>query len=104
MSTEPVPEARRGQTGNTATVCRKCYVHPAVVEAYLDRSLLKQLLDRPSWTDGSNVGIRPQITQNEHRIPGWSHHYSDAPKQSCGKDWAASNRRKPRSWPCCKNE
>ncbi len=29
--------------GNTATVCRKCYVHPAVIDAYLDRSLLKQL-------------------------------------------------------------
>ena len=27
--------------GNTATVCRKCYVHPAIIDAYLDRSLLK---------------------------------------------------------------
>ena len=25
--------------GNTVAVCRKCYVHPAVVEAYLDGSL-----------------------------------------------------------------
>jgi len=28
------------QLGNTQAVCRKCYVHPAVVEAYLDGSLL----------------------------------------------------------------
>lgn len=27
--------------GNTKAVCRKCYVHPAVIEAYLDRSLMK---------------------------------------------------------------
>src|SRR5438105_5209625 len=28
------------QLGNTQAVCRKCYVHPAVLEAYLDGSLL----------------------------------------------------------------
>src|SRR5262249_50333122 len=29
--------------GNTRTVCRKCYVHPAALEAYLDGSLLETL-------------------------------------------------------------
>jgi DNA topoisomerase-1 len=29
--------------GNTPAVCRKCYVHPDVVDAYLDGSLLKTL-------------------------------------------------------------
>ncbi|HEV3165727.1 MAG TPA: hypothetical protein VGZ22_16990, partial [Isosphaeraceae bacterium] len=29
--------------GNTPTVCRKCYVHPEVLNAYLDGSLLKTL-------------------------------------------------------------
>jgi DNA topoisomerase-1 len=29
--------------GNTATVCRKCYIHPAIIDAYMDRSLLKTL-------------------------------------------------------------
>lgn len=32
--------------GNTRTVCRKCYVHPAVIDAYLDRSLVKVLKQR----------------------------------------------------------
>jgi DNA topoisomerase-1 len=32
--------------GNTTAVCRKCYVHPAILEAYLDRSLLKVLQRR----------------------------------------------------------
>jgi DNA topoisomerase-1 len=29
--------------GNTVTVCRKCYVHPAVVDSYLDGSLAQNL-------------------------------------------------------------
>ena len=32
--------------GNTKTVCRKCYIHPGVIEAYLDRSLLKLIKGR----------------------------------------------------------
>jgi DNA topoisomerase-1 len=32
--------------GNTPSVCRKCYVHPAVVDAYLDGSMLEGLLAR----------------------------------------------------------
>ncbi len=29
--------------GNTRTVCRKCYIHPAILESYLDRSLFKKM-------------------------------------------------------------
>jgi DNA topoisomerase-1 len=29
--------------GNTPAICRKCYVHPAIVEAYLAGSLLQTL-------------------------------------------------------------
>ena len=29
--------------GNTRTVCRKCYVHPAVIDSYMDGSLLDHL-------------------------------------------------------------
>ncbi|MGI8430960.1 MAG: DNA topoisomerase IB, partial [Chthoniobacterales bacterium] len=29
--------------GNTPTVCRKCYVHPAVLETYLDGTLIEGL-------------------------------------------------------------
>ena len=32
--------------GNTKAVCRKCYVHPAVLDAYLDGSLLKTLTQK----------------------------------------------------------
>jgi DNA topoisomerase-1 len=29
--------------GNTQAICRKCYVHPAVIEAYMERSLVQML-------------------------------------------------------------
>lgn len=32
--------------GNTKAVCRKCYIHPAVIDAYLDRSLVETLKRR----------------------------------------------------------
>jgi DNA topoisomerase-1 len=32
--------------GNTKAVCRKCYVHPAVIDAYMDRTLIKTLKTR----------------------------------------------------------
>ncbi|QDV33408.1 DNA topoisomerase IB [Tautonia plasticadhaerens] len=32
--------------GNTPTVCRKCYVHPAVIDAYLDGTMLDALRRR----------------------------------------------------------
>ena len=31
--------------GNTPTICRKCYVHPRVLDAYLDGDLLKEIKD-----------------------------------------------------------
>lgn len=34
------------QLGNTPTICRKCYVHPAVFDSYLDGSLLQTLKSR----------------------------------------------------------
>lgn len=39
-------EAVAGKLGNTRTVCRKCYVHPAVIDSYLDGTLVEQLRHR----------------------------------------------------------
>jgi len=36
--------------GNTRAVCRKCYVHPAVIDAYLDGSMLKTIAQRAQRT------------------------------------------------------
>ena len=32
--------------GNTPSICRKCYVHPAVIESYLDGTMLHALQQR----------------------------------------------------------
>ena len=32
--------------GNTKAVCRKCYIHPAVLEAYMERTMIKQMAQR----------------------------------------------------------
>jgi DNA topoisomerase-1 len=32
--------------GNTKAVCRKCYIHPAILDAYVDRSMAKIVADR----------------------------------------------------------
>ena len=32
--------------GNTPTICRKCYVHPAIIDAYLDGTIMEALRDR----------------------------------------------------------
>ena len=34
------------QLGNTKAVCRKCYIHPAILESYMDGSMVKTLVDR----------------------------------------------------------
>jgi DNA topoisomerase-1 len=39
-------EAVAGILGNTPTVCRKCYIHPAIFDGYLDGSLLDGLRQR----------------------------------------------------------
>jgi DNA topoisomerase I len=38
--------------GNTPAVCRKCYIHPAVMEGYLDGSLLAALAQNPPQREG----------------------------------------------------
>lgn len=36
--------------GNTPSICRKCYVHPAVIDAYLDGTMLEALRRRTEQT------------------------------------------------------
>ena len=44
--------------GNTPAICRKCYVHPAVLEGYLDGSLVESLKARTDqMLDDPNEGL-----------------------------------------------
>ena len=42
--------------GNTPTICRKCYVHPAVLETYLDGKTIEGLKRRTDKTLSENLG------------------------------------------------
>ncbi len=47
--------------GNTPAVCRKCYVHPAVLESYLDGNLIEGLRKRTEKTlEGSLDSLRSE--------------------------------------------
>jgi DNA topoisomerase-1 len=35
-----------GSLGNTPTICRKCYVHPEILNSYMDRKLVLELKER----------------------------------------------------------
>jgi DNA topoisomerase I len=41
--------------GNTPAICRKCYVHPAIVEAYLSGRQIAGLADAIKTPDNINV-------------------------------------------------
>ncbi len=44
--------------GNTTTVCRKCYIHPEIIAAFLDHSLNKALLRHARRkTNGDLAGL-----------------------------------------------
>jgi DNA topoisomerase-1 len=45
--------------GNTATICRKCYVHPAVIDAYLDGDTVETVKQRADQELMENIGELP---------------------------------------------
>jgi DNA topoisomerase-1 len=44
--------------GNTLAICRKCYVHPAIIDAYLDRSIPS--VAPPRQTENSGHELSPE--------------------------------------------
>ncbi len=54
-------EAVAGRLGNTPAICRKCYVHPAVIEAYVDGTLAAALKHRAEHEPSESVAdLRPE--------------------------------------------
>jgi len=47
--------------GNTPSVCRKCYVHPAVIDSYMDGTMLEVLQHKAERELGGTLrGLRPE--------------------------------------------
>jgi DNA topoisomerase I len=45
--------------GNTRAICRKCYIHPAVLDGYLDGSLLAAMSTENAGDDSDIAGLKP---------------------------------------------
>ena len=50
------------ELGNTPTVCRDCYIHPRVIEAYTDRTLARAWRRTEAALDGQEEGLRRDET------------------------------------------
>lgn len=48
--------------GNTATICRKCYIHPAIIDAYLDGSLARAMAARSTQHKRPSSRLRAEET------------------------------------------
>jgi len=57
-------EAVAGMLGNTRSVCRKSYIHPAVLDSYMDGSMLDALSKRTAAARKRNGKLRPE----EHAV------------------------------------
>ncbi len=52
--------------GNTPTVCRKCYVHPEIITAYMDGELIEQIQGEIGRAED-----RPGLNEEEIRVLGF---------------------------------
>jgi len=50
-----------GKLGNTSTICRKCYVHPEVLNSYMDGNLVLELTSKVESELRSDVqNLKPE--------------------------------------------
>ena len=59
-------ESVAARLGNTKAVCRKCYIHPAVLDAYLDGDLAARLKHRAQ--DELNIARKYALDADEERV------------------------------------
>lgn len=52
-------ESVASRLGNTAAICRKCYVHPAIIDAYLDGHTVDTVRQQASKEISSNLETLP---------------------------------------------
>jgi DNA topoisomerase-1 len=71
-------EVVAGRLGNTKAVCRKCYIHPAILDAYLDGSMVEAMRRRPRKLNGA----ADRLTEAEAAVLGLlQRRLSKEPKQ-----------------------
>jgi DNA topoisomerase I len=48
--------------GNTVTICRKCYVHPEILQAYAESQLILEIKDDAEKQENSGIQLDPEET------------------------------------------
>jgi DNA topoisomerase-1 len=66
-------KATAEQLGNTPSICRKCYVHPGILDAYLDHSLQRFLRQ---YHDREKQEVRESLKPKEARVLAFLHQLS----------------------------
>ena len=61
-------EAVAQRLGNTKAVCRKCYIHPAILNSYLDGTLAQSLSRKAAALSHSNGKLRPEESAVLHLL------------------------------------
>jgi DNA topoisomerase-1 len=85
-------ESVAAKLGNTPSVCRKCYVHPAVLDAYLDGTMLEGLRARAEESIAQDLHeLRPEeaavLAMLERRLA------QEAANADLAVGWGISSRR-----------
>ena len=68
-----------GRLGNTPTICRKCYVHPEVLNSYMDGNLCLSSSRKPraSWSAPSGASSRKRPPSSHCCAVGWRKKWND---------------------------
>ena len=72
-----------GKLGNTPTICRKCYVHPEVLNSYMDGNLVLELKSKAeSELRGDVQSLKPEEAAVLALLRGRLTKEAEQPKQS----------------------
>ncbi len=78
--------------GNTPAVCRKCYVHPVILDSYLDGVTVETLQQKAEKTLRSDL---PKLTPQEAAVLAFLQQRLSAPKKKASK---AKLAKLPKAW------
>ena len=70
--------------GNTPAICRKCYIHPAIFEGYLDGSLVAGLADRAAEVLTDTATAKGKLSAEEMAVTAFLEHKLSAVATQAG--------------------
>ncbi|WP_078031167.1 DNA topoisomerase IB [Massilia sp. KIM] len=84
--------------GNTPSICRKCYVHPAVLDAYLEGSVLEVMRERTEEALARDLhALRPEEAAVLAMLEARLRHEQEHPKPPAPKSRRAARPQRPKA-------